>query len=136
FTNGSFLINSGSLISCPLYSSKMEVRSLLIALLQALMLSTLIGFFFLWERNFSKNIRIEVLSDNCEFTFPPRLQGEATTKGIRYPIPIGLLRPGSFGFPFKFFTSVLVTYSTEGSIPSEQKPELLSSGSGAVKGGM
>ena len=51
----------------------------------------------LTPKRFSRKRMIEVWSNTCEFTQPPRLQGEITYSGTRTPGPY--MRPSGCGWP-------------------------------------
>src|SRR5690606_11836376 len=115
-TNSSLSNDSGKGISSPLYGLKTERKSPLMVLLHELILLSSIFLPVFLERNFSKNIMVEVMSQTSEFTQPPLLQGEATTNGTRNPKPTGPCRDRSGANPAATSSSN-ITYS-----PSELSP--------------
>src|SRR5699024_9698561 len=129
-------IFSGKFIFSPLYGRKAEVRSPLIVLRHELIFSSFILRLNFLFKNFSKNIKVEVISQSSEFTQPPRDQGEATIKGTLYPRPTGLSLAHSSVTPFFSTSSSKVTNSSEESIFFEVFPVVISFGFGATYGGM
>ena len=71
--------HSGNAIFSPLYGLNAEVRSPLIVRLQELMFDSSIFFPVFFERNFSMNRIVEVMSQTSELTHPPRDQGDYDT---------------------------------------------------------
>src|SRR5882672_4302618 len=110
-----------------------ELRSPQTARRQAVMLVSVIFFPVLCDRNFSRNCRIDVWSNTCEHTAPPRLQGEAITSGTRNPRPMELSRLSLAGLCFN--SCVIVTYSAVASMPGDILPVLSLVGCGGTKGG-
>ena len=129
----SFLSGKGTEIFSPLKGRNTEVRSLQTVRRQVEILVSLIGFPVLCCRKCSMNCRMEVWSHTCEFTYPPRLQGDAITSGTRYPNPIGLSRISSAPRYFFACSSSRVTYSRPVSIPADTLP--VPGLCGAVNGG-
>src|SRR5277367_3678697 len=123
-------------IFSPEYGRKTEVRSPQTVRRQALILVSRIGRPVLLVRNFSMNCRMDVWSNTCEHTYPPRLQGDAITSGTRKPRPIGPGRPRQAGSLFRISASCSAdTYSTDVSIPAETLPVSGRSCCGGTNGG-
>src|SRR5690606_16855246 len=105
------------------------------ALLQELMLVSLISFPVFLERKCSINWMVEVISQTSEFTQPPRDQGEATISGTLNPRPTGLVLDREASKP-EAISSSRRTNSPAVLRDSEIFPVELSDISGAVKGGI
>src|SRR6185312_3373024 len=102
---------------------------------QSLILLSLISFPVFFERNVSRNCKVDVILKTSEFSHPPRDHGEAITMGTRYPRPTGLSRASFLFKSLRPNSSCIVTYSSEVSIPLETFPLSASLGFGATKGG-